>query len=131
MEVVQYLSSNSLMGNWGSKRPPEWMVNHFDISMRAIEKYTPTPMQGTDIPAVCIIWAEEGVLKSGDDRPTGLNMETKVTRMLIERPENDSALGWDELFPGARVEAARMPGNHFTITYPPNVSFASQMANQA
>ncbi|KAF2878223.1 polyketide synthase [Massariosphaeria phaeospora] len=120
IEVVHFLSARNLMGNWGSKSPPAWMVDHFDISIRAIENYMPTPLQGVHMPDVCIIWAEEGVLKRGDGRSTGLDMNVKITQMLVERPQNKGALGWDRLFSGATVKVARMPGNHFTIVYPPN-----------
>ncbi|KAF1967773.1 alpha/beta-hydrolase [Bimuria novae-zelandiae CBS 107.79] len=57
MEVVRYLSSHNLMGNWGDKKPPEWLVNHFDISIRAISKYKPSPMRADATPDVSIIWA--------------------------------------------------------------------------
>jgi thioesterase domain-containing protein len=126
MEVVHYLSNNNLMGNWGSKSPPAWMVNHFGIAIRAIEEYQPTPLRAVDMPGVFIIWAEEGMLKSDDAPPLELNMNVQVTRMLIERPEIDGAMGWDQLFPGAEVEVAKMAGNHFTLVYPPYVSASSQ-----
>lgn len=29
MEIVHYLSKNNLMGNWGTKQPPAWIMNHF------------------------------------------------------------------------------------------------------
>lgn len=122
MEVVRYLSTNNLMGNWGGKTPPDWMVNHFDISIAAIEEYMPTPMQRGEAPGVNIIWAAEGVLGSIDKASTGLDFNVKVTEMLVERPSHDGAMGWDALFPGANVDVAKMPGNHFTIVYPPNVS---------
>ncbi len=123
MEVVHYLSSNNLMGNWGAKQPPAWMINHFDISIKAISTYTPTPMDMPDLPDVFVIWARDGVLQNGADyRKTGLDFNVKVTRMLMQRPSSDGALGWDGLFPGAKLRAAKMPGNHFTIVYPPYVS---------
>jgi len=124
MEVVHYLSTNNLMGNWGTKQPPAWMVNHFDITIRAVAEYTPTPMRGSSLPEVHLIWAKEGMLNEVDFNKTGLNPDIKVTRMLLQRPESDGALGWDLLFPGAKLFVAKMPGNHFTIVYPPNVSTA-------
>lgn len=125
MEVVHYLSNNNLMGDWGTKQPPAWMVNHFDLSIRAISEYVPTPMEPPDLPEVLIIWAKEGVLKGVDSAESGLDFSSKVTRMLIQRPESDGPLGWDMLFPGATLSFAKMPGNHFTIVYPPNVSCAN------
>ncbi|KAF2639735.1 polyketide synthase [Massarina eburnea CBS 473.64] len=129
MEVVQYLSTNNLMGNWGNKHPPEWMVNHFDISIRAIQRYMPTPIRGNQVPDVCLIWAGEGVLKNGDRRPSPaeVDMGVKITKMLLERPTTVGAQGWDKLFPGKRLEVASMPGNHFTMVYPPNCASLSSL----
>jgi thioesterase domain-containing protein len=124
MEVVQYLSSNNLMGNWGSKKTPEWLVKHFDLSIRAIEEYTPTPMFSTNhnLPEICILWAEDGVLPVGNDAAkTGLDLDVKVTRFLVQSRDGFGPHGWDRLFPGAKISIATMPGNHFTIVHPPNV----------
>ena len=121
MEVVRYLASNNLMGNWGTKEPPTWMINHFDMSIKAISTYKPTPMQSSDLLDVRIIWAKEGVLQETDCSKIDLDFNVKVTRMLLQRPESDGPLGWDRLFPGANVAIAQTPGNHFTIVYPPHV----------
>lgn len=122
IDVVQYLSRSGMMGNWGNKPPPSWMINHFELSIRAIERYTPTKMHGSDMPDVFLLWAEEGMLSGSSPRPSALDMNVKVTRMLIERPENSGALGWDILFPQAKMHYANLPGNHFTIVHPPYVS---------
>jgi thioesterase domain-containing protein/acyl carrier protein len=124
MEVVHYLSTNNLMGNWGTKQPPAWMINHFDMSIRAISEYVPTPMEPPGLPEAFIIWAKDGVLKNADTAGTGLDLNVKVTRMLLQRPDSDGPLGWDRLFPGTKLSLAKMPGNHFTIVHPPNVSCA-------
>ncbi|KAH8600642.1 Alpha/Beta hydrolase protein [Bisporella sp. PMI_857] len=120
MEVVHYLSKNNLMGNWGTKQPPAWMINHFGMSIRAISEYMPTPMEPSGLPEVFIIWARDGVLKNTDTAETGLDLNIKVTRMLLQRPDNDGPLGWDRLFLGAKISLANMPGNHFTIIHPPD-----------
>jgi len=122
MEVVHYLSKNNLMGNWGTRQPPTWMIDHFDMSIKAISKYVPKPMEPSSFPQVFIIWAKDGVLSNLDTAETGLNMNIKVTQMLLQRPDSDGPLGWDGLFPGTKLSIAKMPGNHFTIVYPPDVS---------
>ena len=122
MEVVRYLASNNLMGNWGAQQPPAWMVSHFEMAISAISTYVPTPLHAPDPLDVAIIWARDGVLNEADCSNTGLDFSIKVTRMLIQRPENDGASGWDLLLPGARLSVAQVPGNHFTIVYPPHVS---------
>ncbi|KAK2758598.1 putative secondary metabolism biosynthetic enzyme [Arachnomyces sp. PD_36] len=125
MEVVHYLSENNLMGNWGTKQPPQWLIDHFDMSIRAISEYVPTPMEATSIPDVFIIWAKDGVLKNIDATRTGLDLNVKVTQMLLQRPDSDGPLGWDRLFPGAKISLAKMPGNHFTIVHPPDCKLLS------
>ena len=122
MEVVHYLSTHNLMGNWGSKQPPAWMVNHFDMSIRAIADYVPTPMESSTLPNVYIIWARDGVFKETSSAQSQLSYDDKVTRMLMERPDTDGPLGWDMLFPAIPLKVAQMPGNHFTIVFPPHVS---------
>lgn len=125
MEVVHYLSANNLMGNWVTKKTPEWLVKHFDLSIRAISRYTPTPMlsANNNVPEVCLIWAEDGVLPAGNDAAeTGLDLDVKVTRFLIESRDVFGPHGWDKLFPGAKLSIATIPGNHFSIVHPPNVS---------
>jgi thioesterase domain-containing protein/acyl carrier protein len=126
ISVVEYLSRNDLMGNWGDKAPPSWMINHFELSIRAIERYTPTKMHASRMPDVFLLWAEEGMLNGSGPRTGALDMSAKVTRMLIERPESSGALGWDTLFPQAKILYAKVPGNHFTIVYPPYVSWNVQ-----
>ena len=118
MEVVHYLTSNNLMGKWGTEQPPSWMINHFDMAIRAISTYVPTPMQAPNSPDVLIAWARDGVLKETECSKTGLDFNIKVTRMLMERPENDGPLGWDMLLPGAKLSVLQTLGNHFTIVYP-------------
>lgn len=129
MEVVHYLSKNNLMGTWGTKQPPTSVINHFGLSIRAISSYFPTPMKPPDVPEVFIIWAEDGVLKDADAVETGLDLDVKVTQMLLQRPDRDGPLGWDRLFPGTKLSVAKMPGNHFTIVHPPNVSCTYRFDN--
>ena len=125
MEVVRYLSRSNMMGNWGNKPAPDWLIDHFSISIRAIEDYMPTALHGPDMPQVFMIWAEKGMLNGPASLAPELDMNVKVTRMLIERPYISGAMGWERLFPGAKLSVAKMPGNHFTIVYPPYVSSIS------
>ena len=132
MEVVHYLSSNDLMGNWGGKQPPKWMIDHFQISIQAISRYVPEPMEAVRMPEVFLIWAADGVLKGVEPADTGLEFDVRITRMLMYRkaPDDGGPLGWDALFPGSSVSVAKMPGNHFTIVYPPNVSWDYQLSSE-
>lgn len=123
MEVVNYLASNNLMGNWGSRKTPEWLVRHFDSTIAAVEKYVPTALDcpAAQIPEVFLIWAEDVVLAKGQAKHTGLDLGVKVTRFLLEERPNFGPHGWDQLFPGRNVVIATMPGHHFEVVHPPSV----------
>lgn len=122
MEVIRYLSSNDLMGNWGSKRTPDWLIKHFQSSIDTIASYMPTQMDSGNLPEVFIIWASEGVLQNADATATSLDLTVKITRFMIEERTDFGPHGWERLFPGATLSIAKMPGNHFTIVHPPDVS---------
>ena len=122
MEVVRYLASNNLMGNWGTAQPPAWMIDHVNMAVRAISVYAPTPMEATSAPHVSLIWAQDGVLDEPDCGKTGFDFNIKITSMLLQRPEHDGFMGWDMLFPGTKLSVSQTPGNHFTMVHPPHVS---------
>ncbi|KAI0378278.1 alpha/beta-hydrolase [Hypomontagnella monticulosa] len=123
MEVVHYLASNNLMGNWGSRKTPEWLVRHFDSTIAAVEKYVPTALEcpAAQMPEVYLIWAEDVVLAKGQAKHTGLDLSVKVSRFLLEERPNFGPHGWDRLFPGKEVVIATMPGHHFEVVHPPSV----------
>jgi thioesterase domain-containing protein len=123
-QVVRYLSDNNLMGNWGNKGTPEWLVNSFASTIQAVEKYMPTPMTvhaEMHMPQVFLIWASEAIFPGGAAH-TGLDLTVKVTRLMIEPRNQFGPTGWDRLFPGEKLAIGKMPGSHFTIVHPPNVS---------
>jgi len=123
MEVIHYLSAKGLLGNWSSKKTPDWFVNHFQSTIDALAKYMPTTMRGNGkLPEVYIIWAEEGALPNIDAVDTGLDLSVDITRFMLEDKKDFGLHGWDKRFPGATVAITKVPGNHFTMVHPPNVS---------
>lgn len=124
MEVVEYLAANNLMGNWGGRKTPEWLIKHFDATIKAISQYTPTEFGVLKSPEIFIIWAKDGVLKGIiDPAETGLDLSKKVTRFMLEDKDVQAPYGWEKLFPQGNISIAGMSGNHFTLVYPPDVSF--------
>ncbi|KAL7793747.1 Alpha/Beta hydrolase protein [Trichoderma ceciliae] len=123
-KVVEYLSSNNLMGNWSSTSTPQWLVNSFVSTIGAVEKYMPTPMiipEQTPAPEVFIIWASEGVYSNDLAAHPEIDMNVRVTRFLVDKRTEFGPLGWDKLFPGRDISIAKMPGSHFMIVHPPHV----------
>lgn len=123
MEVIHFLAAKNLLGSWGPKKTPDWFIKHFAATIDAVTKYMPTSMEPDEhVPQVYIIWASDGVVQKIDDAETGLDLNVKVTRFLLESRRDFGLHGWDKLFPGATVSIAQMPGNHFTLIHPPDVS---------
>ncbi|KAL1872724.1 putative secondary metabolism biosynthetic enzyme [Diaporthe australafricana] len=125
LDVVRYLSSHQLMGDKDTNQIPKWLIDHFEVTLRAVDRYKPTRMSvpvGT-APDAHIIWATDAVLPRGGAAQTGLDCDVKVTRFLLEQRIDLGPNGWETLFSGAsRIFIATMPGNHFNIVYKPYVS---------
>ena len=108
MQVVDHLSVNNLMGNWGGKDTPEWLIEHFDATIKAVHDYMPTPMQGTVMPKVFILWASEGVFAGEDGaRKSGLDLSIKTTRFWVEGRPHFGLIGWGKFFPSGRISVAK------------------------
>ena len=133
MEVIRFLSERNLLGNWGAgKKTPDWFVNHFEGTIAAVERYMPSAMgdegAGSDpqMPDCYVLWAEQGVLQGADleTAATDLDMSVKITRFMVnDKKQTGFGLhGWDRLLPGANISVATVPGNHFSLVHPPNVS---------
>ncbi|KAK4042014.1 Alpha/Beta hydrolase protein [Parachaetomium inaequale] len=132
-EVVLYLASNGLMGEPGrnannNKAAPQWLVDHFKATLRAVDAYRPEGIASGGLawpstPGVFIIWASEPLLEEGRAAAAGLDPNVKVTRLLLQSRSDFGPNGWDTLFPpGASVRVAVVSCNHFNIVHPPNAS---------
>lgn len=126
LDVVQYLSSHQLMGDQDASQTPKWLIDHFAVTLRAVQRYKPTKMSSVPVeaaPDVHIIWATHAVLPRGEAAQAGLDCGVKVTRFLLEERIDLGSNGWETLFPAAsKIFIATMPGNHFNIVYKPHVS---------
>ncbi|KAK2754871.1 putative secondary metabolism biosynthetic enzyme [Arachnomyces sp. PD_36] len=94
LEVVRYLAPRNLMGNWGNKDTPTWLVDHFEGTLAAVARYSPTKIQGR-VPSVFVIEASDGVFGTDTEfNDTGLD-QTKLTKyMLAPRPKQYFILQW-------------------------------------
>lgn len=126
LDVVRYLSSHQLMGDQDASQTPKWLIDHFEVTLKAVERYKPSKMPVVPVeeaPDVHIIWATDAVLPRGETAQTGLDCGAKVTRFLLQERTDLGPNGWETLFTGAsQIFIATMPGNHFNIVYKPYVS---------
>lgn len=123
LDVVRFLAPRNLMGNWGNKGTPKWLVDHFEGTLAAVANYTPARVKG-HVPSVFIIEASEGVFGSAAEVATsGLDQSNMLTQHLLgPRPKQFDPHGWERLYPEAQLRWARSSGSHFTMVHPPHVS---------
>ncbi len=124
LDVVRFLAPRNLMGNWGNKGTPQWMVDHFEGTLAAVAEYMPTRVKGR-VPSVFVIEASEGVFgTTAEVVNSGLDQSNMLTQHLLgPRPKQFDPHGWERLYPEAQLRWVRSSGSHFTMVHPPNVSF--------
>ncbi|KAI3395638.1 hypothetical protein diail_1003 [Diaporthe ilicicola] len=62
LDVVRYLSSHQFMGDQDIRQTPKWLIDHFEVTLRAVELYKPMKMSSVAVdqaPDVHIIWATD------------------------------------------------------------------------
>ena len=119
--TLDFISTNNLMG---SKVTPQWLVEHFTSTIKAVEKYDqPVPIEPAKAPKVFVIWARDGVYEDLEKEKIDLDTSAKVTRFMLQRKRDLGPLGWEDLLPADKIRTAAMPGTHFTLVQKPNVGF--------
>ena len=121
-DLLNYLSKNGLMGEDPKKATPAWLVEHFSSTIKAVEKYKPTPIDPAKVPKTFIIWASEGVFEDLNAVETELDLSIKVTKFMLQRKDVGGPQGWEKLLSSEAIETATTDGTHFTLVQPPNVS---------
>lgn len=126
MEVIQFLASRNLIGNWGSSAPPDWLIEHFRSTLAAVAAYKPKPMPWAANMKTYLIWSRDGVLDQQALVGTGLDTSVKVSRFLLLGKSDLGPNGWDQLVPSDHVAIATTSGTHFTMVSEPHVSRFNQ-----
>lgn len=125
MDLLDYLAKNGLMGADQKKATPSWLVDHFNSTIKAVDKYKPTPIDPGKAPKTYIIWASEGVMEDLDAVKDELDISIKVTTFVLQKKDAKGPQGWERLLVGGEIEIAKAKGTHFTLVQPPNVRVAS------
>ncbi|KAL9119419.1 MAG: hypothetical protein Q9187_004027 [Circinaria calcarea] len=128
-DVLEFVSQNSVMGSGGDV--PQWLLEHFDITLKAVTRYSVSPIDRSCLPKVYIIWASEGVMEDSPAVDAALNLSIPVTQFLLKMKPNFGPLGWEKLLHGADIMIAKTPGNHFSIVHPPNAQILSRLIAEA
>lgn len=129
LDVVLYVASSGLMMRGDTT--PQWLVDHFGSTLKAVAKYTPERLTPSlPLPTVFIIWASEPLLDQSQAEAAGLDPSAKVTRLLLLQPRSVDfgPNGWEKLFPGQTdMMISTVPCNHFNIVQPPNADMLGSL----
>lgn len=121
IHTVRSLASKGLMGPPGKnstskRRAPSWMLDHFAVTIRAMDSYAPLPLPTlSNTPEVFIVWASEGVAGvSASD----IDWTVNVNHLLLKKRMSFGPLGWNTLFPNVELKTAALPGaHHFNMVH--------------
>ena len=109
----------------GTGKTPNWLLPHFEYSIKALTAYRPE-LKSThdfDAPPTLLIWATDGVCgKPGDPRPPPQADDPKSMKWLLDNRNDFGPNGWDKLLGPENCSMVKVVGNHFTMMKPPVVS---------
>jgi iterative type I PKS product template protein len=109
----------------GTGKTPNWLLPHFEYSIKALTAYRPELKSTHDFnaPPTLLIWATDGVCgKPGDPRPPPQADDPKSMKWLLENRTDFGPNGWDKLLGEENCSMVQVVGNHFTMMKPPVVS---------
>lgn len=124
--LLHFIESMGLLGTPQSS-PPDWLMPHFEASIANLAVYKPRPMVPAEAPKTLIIWARDGLCKNfKDERFPRSAGEAKSVKFLLDDRSDIGSYGWDNLLAEENIITMKVPGNHFTMTREPDVSFCFQ-----
>lgn len=120
--LPEWLMKNGIIRSQNDRR----IAEHFESTIRVLQTYHPVPVDRGEMPRVTIMWASAGAgsrLPNTAPLPPGLEM-ADVTEWLLQRGKvsGGDADGWEKLLPGSIATVRKIPGHHFNLLQPPNVS---------
>ena len=120
--LLEFISKNGILSGDRNTTPPQWLLEHFTATLKAVDDYIPSPITVSGPLNVCIIWASDGVMENLDTSEQSIDLSPNVTRFLLQRKTDFSPRGWDKLLPRDEILIAKTSGNHFDMVKAPNVS---------
>ncbi|KAF2132453.1 putative polyketide synthase [Dothidotthia symphoricarpi CBS 119687] len=114
-----FFADIGLIGSDDESKVPDWLLSHFEASIKALTAYKPQPIpakysgQG---PRTLAIWARHGVCRYPDSpRPEVRGDEPKSMNWLLNNRTDFGPNGWDKLLGNVVIETMNLDGNHFTL----------------
>ena len=118
----EFFGSIGLLGT-GGRDPPEWLLPHFESSVRALTAYKPKIINPKYAPKTFAVWATDGVCKDpSDPRPPPRSDDPKSMKWLLENRTDFGFNGWDQILGQSCITTTKVSANHFTMMREPQVS---------
>ncbi|KOC18793.1 putative polyketide synthase [Aspergillus flavus AF70] len=130
----RFLEEAGVFGVHGGRKPPAWLLQHFQAFNDVLSQYTPEPFRPADAtPNTTLIYAQDGVCKSPrDPRPERHPGDPEVFSWLLENRVDMSCNGWDQLLGEDNIHLGTVfDANHFTIVRTPAVVRLSEIVRMA
>lgn len=123
-DVLNYVCRSGVIAGEGkANSAPDWLVQHFQGTIRAVKQYSPEPFRADISPPTYVIWAARGVFEDFPEAEVaGLELSNPVASWLLKPKSSPGANGWDKLLSGEKMQCCSVDGNHFSMVHPPNVS---------
>ncbi|KIV92850.1 hypothetical protein PV10_04114 [Exophiala mesophila] len=118
----------------GTGKTPNWLLPHFEYSIKALTAYRPELKSTHDFkaPPTLLIWATDGVCGGPNDpRPPPQADDPKSMKWLLENRTDFGPNGWDKLLSPEVCKMVTIKGNHFTMMKPPVAKGVGQYIREA
>lgn len=121
-----FMNSIGLLGTGNPSDIPDWLLPHFEYSIKNLTAYKPELMNiDFEMPKTLLIWARDGVCKYPEDpRPPAQEDDPKSMNWLLNNRTDFGYNGWDQLLDPQKCTCVSVSGNHFTMMRLPIVSIS-------
>jgi thioesterase domain-containing protein/acyl carrier protein len=114
-----FFAEIGLIGSGEGTKVPDWLLEHFEASIKALTAYNPQPIPNkykVRMPRILAVWARYGVCRYPDSpRPEVKGDEPKSMNWLLNNRTDFGPNGWDALLKDAKIETMTLESNHFTL----------------
>ena len=119
--LLHFIDSLGLLGTRGTS--PDWLIPHFQATMKNLASFTPRPMDPVHAPKTLIMLARDGLLKDAKDQTFPRSGgEAKSVKWLLDSRRGIGTYGWEKLLGDENIIVMNVPGNHFSVIRQPDVS---------
>ncbi|KAL6154158.1 Type I Iterative PKS [Exserohilum turcicum] len=114
-----FFAEIGLIGIDEGSKVPDWLLDHFEASIKALTAYEPQPISDNHMslaPRTMAVWARYGVCRYPDSpRPEVKGDEPKSMNWLLNNRTDFGPNGWEALLKSVEIQTMTMEGNHFTL----------------